>query len=264
MPELPDVEVMRQYLQSTSLHQEIRLVQVLTASVVKGSSPDAFSASVRGKSFVETGRHGKHLFVMLDDGSWITMHFGMTGNLYYYPVSAKTPFYARVLFLFNNDHALAYNDQRKFGKIDRISSPGEFVSSLHLGIDALDRALDSSRFRKILSNRKGVIKAVLMDQHEIAGIGNVYSDEILFQARIHPAAPVNSLSREQIQTLYSVMKKVLETAIRAKADPSRMPESFLLPVRKSGDICPGCEGEQKVKKIAGRSSVFCPQCQRMP
>jgi formamidopyrimidine-DNA glycosylase len=264
MPELPDVEAMRQYLQDTSLHQEIAQVRVLAASVVKGSSPRDFSEALRGKSFAATGRHGKNLFVRLDDNRWITMHFGMTGGLAYFPETEEKPPYARVVFSFRNGHALAFADQRKFGKISFIPSPQDFIFSRHLAVDALDQKLDLPLFRKILALKRGTVKSVLMDQHGIAGIGNVYSDEILFQAGINPASPVSSLSGEQIGRLYAETKRVLEAAVLSGADPSRMPDGFLIPVRSLGAECPRSGDRLEMKKIAGRSSVFCPKCQPMP
>jgi formamidopyrimidine-DNA glycosylase len=264
MPELPDVESLRQYLHATSLHQEIAHVEVFTPSLLKGLSVKEFSETIKGKSMTDTDRHGKNLFVDMEGKKWIAMHFGMTGNLRYFPESDEQPPHTRLLFSFQKGHDLAYIDQRKFGRVSIISSPGEFIRAQHLGVDALDHQLNFSYFEKILGKKKGTIKSVLMDQHTIAGIGNIYSDEILFQAGIHPASPTNSLTEDNLNKLYSAMKHVLEVAVKSKADPSLMPRSFLTPSRSSGAVCPRCGNELKTKKISGRSAVFCGQCQLMP
>ncbi|HUF29111.1 MAG TPA: hypothetical protein VMM77_00510 [Gemmatimonadaceae bacterium] len=122
-------------------------------------------------------------------------------------------------------------------------SPRRFVEAHRLGPDAL--ALDMAGFGKLVAAKRGAIKSWLMDQHAIAGIGNVYADEILFQAGIHPRRSASALDRRELSRLFTKLQKVLRKAIAARADPARMPKSFLLPRRRRGALCPRCRGRVK-------------------
>jgi len=264
MPELPDVEVIRRYLASTSLHQTIIEVGVLEPSLVEGMPVQEFQRLLRHKRMTDTVRHGKYLLVNLDGQLWIAMHFGMTGGLRHYRRSEPEPARTRIRFSFDTGYRLAYTSQRNLGRVSLITSPQDFINSRGLGPDALSQRMDYPLFRRLLNLKKGMIKPALMDQNTIAGIGNIYSDEILFQAGIHPTHHVDSLGEDRLRRLYSAMKTVLKTAIQCKADPSFMPDHFLLPVRSPEGRCPRCKGALKIRKISGRSAVFCPRCQPEP
>src|SRR5207249_9232681 len=132
---------------------------------------------------------------------------------------------SRVLFVFANNHRLAFDDQRKFGQIGLIQDVDEFLTKRALGTDALD--IDLSEFKDILAKHHGAVKSILMNQKLIAGIGNIYADEILFRARIHPATQVSALKDKTIAKLFRAMRYILRTAIEAKADADLMPKSWL-------------------------------------
>ena len=269
MPELPDVENFRRYLTSKARGKKMIDVKFSGAKrVLRNRSPRQLERALQGHRFERTRRHGKHLFVKLDRCNWLAMHFGMTGFLAYFKSMKDAPVHSRMCIDFANGYHLAYVNQRKFGALRVISDPGDFIGQKELGPDALDRALDSNAFLKLISSRRGQIKPALMDQNVLAGIGNIYSDEILFQAKIHPKAPIGRLEKQQISRLHRTMRRVLRMAIRKGAGSDklleRLPRGYLLPHRQQGALCPRCKGEVRTIKIAGRTAYYCPRCQRLP
>lgn len=259
MPELPDVEVFKRYVDATSLHQKIESVEVRERRILGSVSARKLRSALEGRRFESTRRHGKNLFVGLDDGGWVLMHFGMTGSLKYYKDADDEPTHARVLISFGNVFHLAFDDQRLFGKVDLLENPEDFVREKELGPDPLE--LDAPSFRERLEGRRGGVKAALMDQKVVAGIGNIYSDEILFQARLHPRTSVARLDDQTLEKLYKEMRWVLKTAIEQGASPQELPDSFLLSRRREGERCPRGNGEIRKIKAAGRTAYYCPACQ---
>ena len=195
----------------------------------------------------------------LDDGPWLLLHFGMTGGLKYYKDVAEEPTHARVLISFGNGYHLAFDDQRLFGKVDLIEDPDDFIEEHKLGLDPLD--LDFPAFRKRLEGRRGGIKATLMNQRVFAGIGNIYSDEILFQVRLHPRTNVGRLDGDAFHDLHEQIQRVLHAAIERGANPQGLPDSFLLSDRREGVDCPRGNGIIQKTKAAGRTAYYCPACQ---
>src|SRR6266436_10198670 len=181
MPELPDVEIFKRYFDATSLHQRIIGVDVRSAYVLKAVSGRELARRLKGRCFESSRRHGKHLFVRTDGDLWLRLHFGMTGSLRYFKDEEKAPPHTRVLFLFAGDYRLAFDDQRKFGEVGLIKNVDEFLKKRVLGPDALD--VDLVEFKKMFTKHRGAVKSILMNQTLIAGIGNIYADEILFHAR---------------------------------------------------------------------------------
>jgi formamidopyrimidine-DNA glycosylase len=259
MPELPDLEVFKRYVDSTSLHQKIETIEVKNGKVLGGVSAGGLKRGLEGRNFESTRRHGKHLFVELGVGRWLLLHFGMTGGLKYYKEADEEPAHARVLISFRNGYRLAFDDQRLFGKVDLIEDPDGYIQEHKLGLDPLD--LDFPAFRERLEGRSGGIKATLMNQRVFAGIGNIYSDEILFQVRLHPRTSVGRLDEGSLHDLHQQTRRVLRAAIERGADPGGLPESFLLPHRQEGADCPRGNGKVQKTKAAGRTAYYCPTCQ---
>ena len=260
MPELPDVETFKRYLDATSLYQRITGVDVQSAYVLKGVSARELARRLNGRRFESSCRHGKHLFVRTDGDLWLRLHFGMTGSLQYFKREEDAPKHARVLFVFANAHRLAFEDQRKFGEIGLVKDVDEFLKKRGLGPDALD--ISFSQFQGIFVNHRGALKAILLNQKLIAGIGNIYADEILFRARIHPATESGRVGETTVGRLFRATCYILQKAIEAKADADRMPKSWLLPHRGKGGKCPRCGRELKSATIGGRTTWFCTQCQQ--
>ena len=260
MPELPDVETFKRYLDTTSLHQQISGVHVESAYVLKGVSGRELAHRLKGRCFESSRRHGKHLFVRVDGDIWLRLHFGMTGSLRYFQRNEQAPPHTRVLFIFANAHCLAFEDQRKFGEVGLVKDVDEFLRKRALGPDALDISL--SQFKGIFEKHRGAVKAILLNQKLIAGIGNIYADEILFRARMHPATEISRLGSKPFTKLFRATRYILEKAIAAKADMNQMPKSWLLPHRSKRGKCPRCGCELKSSRIGGRTAWFCGNCQK--
>jgi formamidopyrimidine-DNA glycosylase len=261
VPELPELEVLKQYVDSTSMHQEIEKIEVKNWKVLGGVSADGLERGLKGRKFEATRRYGKHLFVELNNGEWLLLHFGMTGGLKYYKDADEEPTHSRVLISFANGYHLAFDDQRLFGKVDLIEDPDSYIQEHKLGLDPLD--LDFPAFRKRLEGRRGEIKATLMNQQVFAGIGNIYSDEILFQVRLHPRTSVARLDEGAFHDLHDQTRRVLYAGIERGANPGGLPESFLLAHRQEGADCPRGNGRILKTKAAGRTAYYCPTCQPM-
>lgn len=263
MPELPDVEVLKRHLDTTSIGRTVRDVQVLREDILEGINPHLLKARVKGRTFRTSRRHGKYLFVCVDGEGWIMMHFGMTGFLLFLPPGAPPTRHARVIFDFEDRARLAYDSLRVFGRVGFVRDAEGFINERKLGPDALDPQLDLEKFKQLMRAGGAGLKSALMNQSRIAGLGNVYSDEILFQAGLHPMAHTSKLKDPDLERLYKSMRDVLQTAIEKGADPDRFPETYLTPRRRKDAPCPGCSGSVRSQKIAGRTSYFCPACQQM-
>jgi len=260
MPELPEVEIFKRYLDATSLHQRIDDVDVRNTYILKETSARELARGLKGRRFESSRRHGKHLFVRADGELWLRLHFGMTGSLQYFKNDEQAPRHARVVFVFANSNRLVFDDQRQFGQIGLLKDVDEFLKERALGPDALDLRL--REFRKMVGKHRGAVKSILMNQRLISGIGNIYADEILFRARIHPATEIARLNDKALTKLFRATHYVLRKAIAAKADTSQLPRSWLLPHRGTGGKCPRCEGRLKSATIGGRTAWFCPHCQK--
>lgn len=257
MPELPDVEVFKRNLDATSLHQKIEKVQVTDPRILSGISERSFSRKLKGHELERTHRRGKHLFADFNDKS-LVLHFGMTGELKYYKQDSP-PDHAKVIFLFDNQYRLAYISSRMLGKVRLADSASKFIRQEKLGPDVLE--ITTEDFAGILEKSRGKIKSALMNQKSLAGLGNLYTDEILFQSGIHPETPVDELSTGRIKTLYQIMHKVLQKAIEKQAKPEDMPRTYLLSHRKKDGGCPKCRGTFETIKVSGRTTYYCPNCQ---
>jgi formamidopyrimidine-DNA glycosylase len=262
MPELPDVEVFRKYLDKMALHQSIEKVEVFAKDILNNISQKQLQSQLEGRQFESTARHGKYLFANLGDNSWIVFHFGMTGYFDYFKDGDRAPRHTRALFSFDNGYYLAFVLQRKLGKITLAKDIDSFLKKQGLGPDALDGNFDVKTFKEAMKGTKRNIKPALMNQERMAGIGNIYADEILFQARQNPKIEAGKLSDQELEKLFRKTKEVLRTAIDSQANPEKMPEHYLLSHREKGSKCPVCGGNLKSEKISGRTSYYCPDCQR--
>jgi formamidopyrimidine-DNA glycosylase len=262
MPELPEVETFRRSLDPAALGKRITGVTVYNSRILGSVSEEELASRLRGRRFLSTRRHGKHLFVETDaPETWLYLHFGMSGYPLLLAGPEGIPAYTRALFSFEDGGALAFSDLRMFGKVDLVPDPDAYIRQRRLGPDALEADFDLSRFREALHGKTGAAKAVLLDQSVIAGIGNLYADEILYQARIHPLTPVGLLDEAQVRELYRTLREVLRVAVDRGADFSAFPDTFLLPRRHPGGSCP-CGGIVERIQAAGRTTYFCPECQK--
>jgi len=207
MPELPDVEMFKKYLDATSLHKKD---EVRSSKVLRDDSVSKIKGMLQGHVMESTLRHEKHLFVRMDDGHWLMLHFGMIGDLRYFKEENEKMPYARVMFHFDNGFTLACLNKRQLGKVRLLKDREAFMKEKKLGPDAL--SLDPESFQNMLDKQRGTIKSFLMNQKRIAGIGNIFS-EILFQSGIHPRSKVGRLGDESMKKLFRAMDRILKKAI---------------------------------------------------
>jgi len=259
MPELPDVEAIKNYVDATSLDKRIARVEVKSGRMLTVSSQE-FRSRLRGATLESTRRRGKHLFIKTDAGVWITMHFGMTGDLKFFEDGGEEVAHDQVNIYFDGGQKLSYTSLRKLGRLGLAEDIDAFIKQKRLGPDA--DSISFGEFTNIMQRGTGGIKSLLMNQKLVSGIGNIYSDEMLFQAGIHPESAAAALGKADVRKLYDKMKRIFRTTIRRGADSDKYPSSYLLKSRRLGKECPGCRGKVERKTIAGRPSYFCPGCQR--
>ena len=259
MPELPDVEVFRRTVARSALHRAVTGVQVRDTQVLDGVTGPEFERELTGSKLTTTVRYGKHLYVGRNRGPAVTMHFGMTAYVEPGAVDDPLPKHTRVTLCLDGDRRLAYVDPRRFGRLGLADDLDTDVKRRRLGPDALGVA--RSELAEILAASRGALVTTLMDQSAIAGIGNIYSDEILFQARLHPRAKAADLTAAETDRLHRQLRRVLERAIEAEARPDRMPRGWLIHAREAGAPCPRCGGAVRRYSAAGRHAFWCPSCQ---
>ena len=257
MPELPEVEQARRYLAAKAMNRRMRSVEVLDAGVLQGVDPIAFSSSLVGCTMTTAARRGKQMFIGLDDGTFLTIHLGMTGDLV---GDGLEPRFCRIAFRFEDGTNLFYVDQRKFGAVGIAGSIEQFVAEHGLGPDAL--SIDRHDFIGRASGHKKAIKSVLLDQAILAGIGNLYADEVLFQAKVHPETRADSISHKKLGEIHMLIGIVLRKSISVSSDFLRLPDGYLLRTRQDGAECPRGNGPLETIKVGGRTTVLCPKCQR--
>ncbi len=257
MPELPEVETFKRYLDKTSLKQVIKEIQVSDNRILS-TEEDHLRKALKGKQFESSIRHGKYLLVYLNP-QFLVMHFGMSGDLKYYNSKDEPPKFSKVIFQFDNGFNLAYISIRMFGKLSIANSFEEFIEKKKLGPDAYKMSFEE--FQEALHGRSAIAKNALLNQSFIAGVGNIYSDEILFRTKIHPKTNINSLSDNKVKELYMNIIDVLVYGIKKKGDLSTYPNEFLIPHRKKEEKCPNCNTDITRYEISGRHGFFCPSCQ---
>lgn len=262
MPELPDVEVFRRQIERHALHRRITAVRAPDRRMLEGTSESALRRALVGRSLVATRRHGKYLFAATSDhGGWLMLHFGMTGAIHIVPAGVLAPENPKLRLDFEDGGRFVFTDPRTFGRIAWVRDPAEYVADKGLGPDLYADGVDAKTFTERVRQRKGTIKSVLMDQSVLAGLGNVYTDEVLFQAGLDPHARANELRPETLATLYRETRRVLRRAVAANADPDRMGHEYLLPQRHAGGECPRCGRPLVWESMGGRTAYYCAKDQ---
>ena len=277
MPELPEVETVSQGLQKRALGCRITTVEVRHSSVIVGS-PEGFASGVEGGRIVAVRRKGKVLALELAAGNaqpsrYLLVRLGMTGQFTVVPREAPFESHTHVrLVLGDGKEELRFRDVRRFGRL-RCCTREELEAVLGaLGPDA--QQVTEAEFRNAMRGRHGAIKSWLMNQQLIAGLGNIYADEALFAARIHPLAQPGRVSAEKAPRLFRAVKKVLDRAVAlrgtsfrdyrdAEGRLGRFRERLQV-YQRTGKPCPRCGQPIRRLVIAGRSSHFCPHCQPRP
>ena len=264
MAELPDVEIFKIYLQTTALNQKIAAIKKRDNPLLKGISFSDFQKELRGDSFEKVERRGSFLIISLKESSQkLVFAFGTTGDLHYTRSEEdfkKQDQYTKLIFSFDNGFELRVTSIREQGAIYLVKDLKEVAAFDSLGESPLDIEKDS--FLELLTIKKEeVLKAFLMNDENLAGIGDVYSDEIAFQAGLDPQRHVRSLSTKERKTLFKTMRKVLTEAIEYTKKDS-FPE-FWLKEHLQDMVCPNNEKHHLNKELVqGHRAVFCPDCQK--
>jgi formamidopyrimidine-DNA glycosylase len=274
MPELPEVQTLADDLKREIVGQKIKSVLVLWSGHLKSHSPGDFKREIAGAKIKDVTRRAKNVLIHLDKNRVLLIHPKMTGNLLLGRLSDfKKNKHAHLIFILNGPKALAFSDIRKFGKVV-LGNKDKIIASLSIGPEPLDEYFNFTKFKGIVSGKKRSIKTVLMDQRNIAGIGNIYSDEILWLAKINPLRLASRLSGAELKRVYSHIKPLLRKAIKFRGtsisdfkDTAGVPgeyKKFLKVYGRAGEKCSRC-GSLIIKvKINGRSGHYCPGCQHKP
>jgi len=266
VPELPEVETIRVELLPWIIGQHFTQVTLLDRKLLRWPSPEEFQQLV-GQRVESLERRGKYLIFHLSSGLSLIMHLRMTGAVLLNPGSIGH--YARAVFHLSNDARLVFSDRRRLGAIWLGGDVGAIIGKL--GPEPLAEDFTPEVLSKLLGEHHIPIKAALIDQNIIAGIGNMYADEILFAARIHPLRRTDTLSDEEIQSLYNSIRVVLASAIgnkgasvdtyvRPGGQLGRAQFDFKVAHRK-GQTCPVCHAPIQRIPVRNRGTYFCPNCQ---
>ncbi len=277
MPELPEVETVRRSLLPVILHKPIEYINIHYERILQHISAQDFSQQLLGNQFLDLTRRGKYLIFTLENDLELVAHLRMTGKLIYYS-DAKIPLakHTSVVFGFDSGDALRFEDVRKFATLDlvRKAEYGQVKGLDTLGVEPLSDQFDLSHLQGLTKDRSTKVKGLLLDQTKVAGLGNIYVDECLFLAKIHPERPASSLKKSELKKLYLAIKHVLQDAIENQGTTLRdyrtgygREGSFQNKLQiygKKGEKCPRCGVDIKHKKVVGRTSHYCPACQREP
>lgn len=257
MPELPDVEGFRAVLAGHCAGRRVERVEVADAGVLRDVSAGHLERSLGGHRLGDPERHGKWL-IARTDGPVLLMHFGMTGELHWADPGEQRHRHDRVVFAVPGGE-LRFRDMRKLQGITLAEGPGDVGRVLAgLGPDAL--GIGRADFARALGAGRRAVKAALIDQSVIAGLGNLLADEILWRARIHPRRPVRQLGPDDLARLHGQMRRVLGEAVPAGRVPAR--PGWLTGSRDADDArCPRCGAALARGRVAGRGTVWCPRCQ---
>jgi len=290
MPELPEVETTVRGLQKKVLGRTF--IDIWTDSpklIKKPKSFERFKKEIKGIRIQKIWRRGKNIIFNLSGDRTLLIHQKLTGHLLFGkwkkendkwqvsvgPLSERINSYIHLLFIFDNGQMLALSDLRKFAKVELWRSK-ELAGSKELkklGPEPLEKNFNFRKFKETLKEKKGKIKQVLMNQEVITGIGNIYSDEILFKAKIHPLRKISDLKTEELKRIYRAMKRILQLAIDLQGESIsdyRIPtgergnfDKERKAYRKTGEKCSRCRTLIKRIKIGERSAYFCPRCQKL-
>ena len=256
MPELPEVETYARYFARHAVGQPIARVEVRDERILGATRRETLARRLRGRAFLSVRRHGKHLFADAG-GIWLHLHFGMSGDLAYYHPPVPEPRFARVVFRFTNDACLAFEDMRLFGVVDLVADTDEYIVRHGLGPDPLDPRFTLRAFRSRLTGRRGAIKPLLMGQEVVAGLGNLYVDETLFDIGVDPRRGAERLTADEVRLMHASMRRILRETIRRHAREAELPPRYLIHHREAGARCPRCGGTIRRSVVGGRTTFAC-------
>lgn len=277
MPELPEVEtVVRDLRQHGLVHAVVRRVDIHWPRTVAAMPPAAFARALAGRTVTDVTRRAKYIVIALDSGDRLLIHLRMTGKLRFAAAGEKTGPHDHVVITFEDGRRLVFNDTRKFGRF-RLCSAGD-DPLCELGPEPLEKSFTAALLRSKLAGKRRQIKPLLLDQTTVAGLGNIYVDEALWQAAVHPERRADTLTDEEIVRLHFAIREVLKRGVQNNGTTLGDGEANFYSVagrrgrnadalnvfRRDGQPCPRC-GTLLVRSVVGqRGTHFCPECQPPP
>lgn len=274
MPELPEVETYVRELAPELAGRTIQAARVYWARTIAAPAAEQFGDRIAGLHFTTFGRRGKYMLLGLSDGSTLIVHLRMTGKLLVKGADAPVDKHTHVHITLDDGRTLHYNDTRKFGRMWVVADPQEVLYKL--GPEPLDESFTPEEFGRRLAGRSAAIKGLLLDQSIVAGVGNIYADEALFHARIHPQRGGGDLKADEIERLRDAIQAVLVAGIARQGSSlgGSSLQNYVRPggstgsyqeehavFRRTGQPCPTCGTPIERIVITQRSTHFCPTCQ---
>jgi formamidopyrimidine-DNA glycosylase len=272
MPELPEVETIRTRLEPALTGRTLERVLINDPRLTRPEPPDAVAAALEGERIRTVGRRGKYLVLEFESGRHLLIHLRMTGNVQHPAPGVDDP-YRRAVVRLDDGSDVAYRDVRRFGTWELLE-PGElddFFATRRLGGEPLDRRFTTKALAAALANRRAPVKAALLDQRAAAGVGNIYADEALWRARIHPLRPAGSLAPEEVAELRKAVRDALRMGIASQGATlrdyrgpdgrrGRMQDRFRV-YGRAGEPCFRCGTPIEKIRAGGRGTWYCPTCQ---
>lgn len=270
MPELPEVENVKTMLCESVKGKTITNITILAPRIIRTPSVEEFQRKVNGQTITDVHRKGKHLIFIFKEGV-IVSHLRMEGKYHLAQQTEIRDKHDHVIFHFDDGTELRYNDVRKFGTLDFVATPEEVSSVKELGYEPNDAHLTGEYLFEKLHQKKTTVKNALLDQSIVAGLGNIYVDEVCFASSIHPKRPTNSLTTHECHVLCKEIKRIISLAIELGGSSVRTYDSmgkkgsmqdFHEVYNKKGKPCKRCETPIEKIKLHGRGTHFCPNCQK--
>jgi len=275
MPELPEVETIKRTLEARIKGLSVVSAEIFLPRLIRTPGLDEFKTLLAGRKFQELERRGKYLLLHLSQSLVIVIHLRMTGRLVYLPASHEVAPHTHLIINLDDGCHLRYSDIRRFGTVSLVPAADlDKIPGLRsLGREPFDREFTRDYLLRQLHSRRVILKTLLLDQSFIAGLGNIYADEVLFRARIHPQQRSNALTQRQSARLFHAIRDVLKegienrgTTLRDYVDGEGITGNYqnLLKVHnRENQPCAICLTNIVRLRISGRSTYFCPHCQRM-
>jgi formamidopyrimidine-DNA glycosylase len=272
MPELPEVESVRARLEPVLTGRSFERVEIVDTRLVRPYEPAEVAAELEGERVAAVERRGKYLIVRFESDRVLLIHLRMTGSLRHSAAGLSDDPHRRAVVRLDDGSDVAYRDVRRFGTW-LLLEPGELEPYLasRLGDEPLDALFTAARLGERLAKRRAPIKAALLDQRTLAGMGNIYVDEALWRARIHPLRPAESLDKTELRRLHKGVREALELGIRRQGSTLRdyalpdgasgsMQDEFKV-YGRGGEPCDRCSTSIAKARVGGRGTWFCPTCQ---
>ncbi len=270
MPELPEVETIVRGLREPLVGRQFTGVRVGWDNLVARPTVEEFKRRIVGQKVLDVKRRGKYLVFSLSGGGSLIIHLRMTGRLRVKNRGDKLDKHDHLIFELDDGRELRFNNMRKLGRVYLVDDEDEILAKL--GPEPLDDDFTPTDFAALLFGRRGKIKPLLLNQRFIAGVGNIYADEALFAAHIHPERMADTLTAKEIENLYRAIRQVLAQGIRNRGTTfsdyrdaegrEGGNQEHLLVFRRTGQPCPRCGMTIERTVVGGRGTYFCPRCQK--